>query len=580
MTPSPTPPSGAEPVAIAPAVALRLIARRFWPYARPYRRWIALSLLLVLIVPAIETVKIWLFKIVIDDVLVPKDFGPFVWIAAAFIGLTVVGGAISAFDDTLASWIGERFVLAARLDLFRHLHLISLVNLGKRKTGDLLARLTGDVGTIETFVVSGVTDAVAFGGEAAFFTAALFYISWDLALVSLIVAPLFWFAANRFSDLIRDASRESRRRGGSLSALAEESLSNAMVVQAYHRHDAQAERFRHESEANFTASMRSARLQAIFSPAVEVIELLGALAVIGFGTWKLAHGQISIGGLLVFMTYLTQLYDPVRGLSRLATSLHAAAAGAERVAEILDEPVAVSSAPDATTPPSVTGELRLHDVTFAHDADATPALNAITLTIPAGKVTALTGANGSGKSTIARMILRLHDPASGYVALDGRDIRGLDLEWLRGQMAVVLQDPFVFDASIRDNIAFGRLDATDDEIIDAARRAGAHAFITQLPQGYDTMIGPRGARLSGGQRQRVAIARAWIRNAPILILDEPTNHLDVEGSETIIDAIRELARGRTTILITHDPALLNEADQVVALHRGSVASPVVEAVAG
>ena len=570
MTSTTTQPSDTEPVAIAPTVALRLIARRFWPYARPYRKWIALSLLLVLIVPAIETAKIWLFKIVIDDVLVPKDFGPFVWIAATFIGLTVIGGAISAFDDTLASWIGERFVLAARLDLFRHLHLISLVSLGKRKIGDLLARLTGDVGTIETFVVSGVTDAVAFGAEAAFFTAALFYISWDLALVSLIVAPLFWFAANRFSDLIRDASRESRRRGGSLSALAEESLSNATIVQAYHRHDAQADRFRRESEANFTASMRSARLQAIFSPAVEVIELLGALAVIGFGTWKLAHGQISLGGLLVFMTYLTQLYEPVRGLSKLATSLHAAAAGAERVAEILDEPVAVATASDAAIPTAVAGEIRLIDVVFAHDAEGTPALNGVSLTIPAGKITALTGVNGSGKSTIARMILRLHDPSSGHIELDGRDIRELNLEWFRGQMAAVLQDAFVFDASIRDNIAFGRLDATDDEIEAAARRAGAHEFITQLPLGYDTPIGARGTRLSGGQRQRLAIARAWVRDVPILILDEPTNHLDAEGSETIIDAIRALTRGRTTILITHDPVLIAEADEIIEFDAGTV----------
>ena len=578
MTSPATHPGNTEPVAIAPAVALRLIARRFWPYARPYRKWIALSLLMVLIVPAIETAKIWLFKIVIDDVLVPKDFGPFLWLAAAFIGLTVVGGAISAVDDTLASWIGERFVLTARLDLFRHLHLISLVTLGKRKIGDLLARLTGDVGTIETFVVSGVTDAVAFGAEAAFFTAALFYISWDLALVSLIAAPLFWVAANRFSDLIRDASRESRRRGGSLSALAEESLSNATIVQAYHRHDAQADRFRRESEANFSASMRSARLQAIFSPAVEVIELLGALAVIGFGTWKLAHGQITIGGLLVFMTYLTQLYDPVRGLSKLATSLHAAAAGAERVAEILDEPLAVTPARGATIPTAVTGEIRLVDVTFAHERDGIPALNGISLTIPAGKVTALTGVNGSGKSTAARLILRLHDPSSGHIELDGRDIRDIDLEWLRGQMAAVLQDAFVFDASIRDNIAFGRLDATDAEIEAAARRAGAHEFITELPLGYDTPIGARGTRLSGGQRQRLAIARAWVRDAPILILDEPTNHLDAEGSETIVDAIRDLSRGRTTILITHDPGLIAEADQIIEFEAGTIRRPVSEGV--
>ena len=577
MTPTPPTPNEADAVGIAPSVALRLIARRFWPYARPYRKWIALSLLLVVLVPAIETLKIWMFKIVIDDVLVPKDFGPFWWVAAAFIGLTIVGGAISVFDDTLAAWVGERFVLAARLDLFRHLHQISLVSLGRRKLGDLISRLTGDVGAIEGFVVGGLTDAVAFVAEAAFFTAALFYISWDLALVSLLAAPLFWFAASRFSDLIRDASRERRRRSGTISAVAEESLANAALVQAYHRHDYQAERFRRESEANFIASMRSARLQAVFSPVVEVIEVVGALVVIGFGTWKLSQGQITIGGLLVFITYLTQLYDPIRGLSRLAASLHSAAAGAERVVEIMDEPVAVSSHPKADRPHAVRGELRLDDVTFSYDTDGPTVLRNVSLTIAPGRVTALVGPNGAGKSTVARLVLRLHDPDTGHVRLDGRDIRDLDLEWLRGQMAVVLQDNLIMDATVRQNIAFGRPDASDAEIEDAARRAGAHAFITALPEGYVTQVGSRGTRLSGGERQRVAIARALIRHAPIVILDEPTNHLDADGSDTVIDAMRELARGRTTIVITHDPVMIAEADEVVVFRDGRIVAQGIHA---
>ena len=388
--------------------------------------------------------------------------------------------------------------------------------------------------------------------------------------MSLLAAPLFWFAASRFSDLIRDASRERRRRSGTISAVAEESLANAALVQAYHRHDHQAERFRRESEANFTASMRSARLQAVFSPVVEVIEVVGALTVIGLGTWKLAQGQITIGGLLVFMTYLTQLYDPIRGLSRLAASLHSAAAGAERVVEILDEPVAVTSHPNADRPHAVRGELRLDDVTFSYDPAGPTALRDASLTIAPGRITALVGSNGAGKSTVARLLLRLHDPGTGRVLLDGRDIRDLDLEWLRDQMAVMLQDNLVMDATVRQNIAFGRPDAGDADIEDAARRAGAHGFISALPEGYDTQVGSRGARLSGGQRQRLAIARALIRNAPIVILDEPTNHLDSDGSDTVIDAMRELARGRTTIVITHDPIVIAEADEVVVFRDGRV----------
>ncbi len=551
------------PVEIAPAIALRRIASRFWPYARPFRKWIALSLLLVVAVPAIETVKIWLFKLVIDDVMVPRDLGPFFWIAGAFVLLTLIGGAISVFDDTLSAWIGERFVLATRLDLFRHLHRLSLTSLGRRKPGDLIARLTSDVGAIEGFVVGGATNAVAFGAEAAFFTAALFYISWDLALVSLVVAPLFWLAASRFSELIRDASRERRRRSGTISAVAEESLTNSALVQAFHRHDHEAERFRVESEANFTASMRSARLQAVFSPVVEVIEVLGALVVIGFGTWKLANNQLTIGALLVFLTYLTQLYEPIRGMSKLATSLHSAAAGAERVAEILDEPVAVVTSPNAARPERVHGELRFADVGFGYQPGHPDVLDDVSLTVAPGRITAFVGPNGTGKSTVAKLALRLEDPDRGQITLDGCDLRELDLEWLRDQFAVVLQDGLLMDMTIRENIAFGRLEATDAQIEAAARQAGAHTFIQDLPDGYQTRVGARGARLSGGQRQRIDIARAFVRDAPIVILDEPTNHLDTASSEAILDTVRELARGRTMIVITHDPQIIAHADEVV-----------------
>ena len=570
-TPAQTAAPDTEGVELSPSVALRTIGRRFWPYARPYRRWIALSLLLVVVVPAIETLKIWMFKLVIDDVLVPKDLAPFVWIAAAFVVLTLVGGAVSVIDDMLSEWIGQRFVLNLRFDLFRHLHRVSLTSLTRRKPGDLLSRLTSDVNAIEGFVVGGLTNAVAFGAEAAFFTAALFYISWDLALVSLVVAPLFWFVAARFSHLIRDASRERRRRSGTISAVAEESLAGALMVQAYHRHDHEAERFRVQSEANFAASMRSTRLQAVFAPLVEGIEVLGALVVIGYGAWKLSAGHLSIGALLVFLTYLTQLYDPIRGLSKLVTSLHSAAAGAERVVEILDEPVAVAQAEHPLRPEATRGELRFDDVGFGY-RDGIPAVADVSLTIAPGRITALVGPNGAGKSTLAHLALRLHDPDHGRITLDGVDLRDLDLEWLREQFAVVLQDPFLMDATVRQNIAFGRLDATDHEIAQAARRAGAEEFIAALPEGYDTRIGPRGAQLSGGQRQRLGIARAAVRDARVLIFDEPTNHLDAAAVAGVLDNLRASAPDRTTIVVTHDPAVIALADDVVTFAHGRVVS--------
>ena len=566
-----TPDERDEAVAIAPAVTLRHVARRFWPYARPLRAWIIIGLVLVALVPAVEAIKIWLFKLVIDDVLVPKNFDRLPELALVFVWFTVVGGILSACDEMVSTFVGERFILAIRMHVFRHLHRISLIALGRRKIGDVLARLNGDIGAIEGFVIGGATDLIAYGAEVVFFTAALFLLSWDLALVSLIVIPLFYWVAERFSDLIRDASRERRRRSGSISALAEESLSNAQLVQVYDRGDHQAERYERESYANLTAALRSTKLQAIFTPLIEVIEMLGALVVIGFGSWKLVNGHLSIGALLVFLTYLSQLYGPVRGLSKLATSLHSAAAGAERVIELLDEPAAVIERPGSHRLLHVTGTLRFENVTHVYGTERV--LDNVSCTIAPGTVTVIAGPNGAGKSTMARLILRLEDPTSGRVLLDNTDVRDLNLPWLRGRMGVVLQDGGAIDGTFRDNIAFGRLDATDDEIRDAAITAGIHDTIVGFADGYDTHVGARAAQLSGGHRQRLAIARALVRNAPIMVLDEPTNHLDEHGARQLVRTIRSIANDRTVIVISHDPTVIAAADHVIELSAGRVVKP-------
>jgi ATP-binding cassette subfamily B protein len=557
-------------VAESPPVPIREIFRRFWPYARPYRRWLLVSLVLIALVPAIETASIWMFKLVVDKVLVPHDFGALWWIALAYFGLTLLNGAASFLDDYISTWVGERFLLSLRTGFFRHLQSLSLDFFDRRRLGDVISRLTGDISSIETFVLSGVADALSYLLEILFFGAALFYLQWDLALVSLFVAPFFWLTARRFSRLIKRASREKRRRSGSISAVAEESLSNAALVQAYNRQETEVERFHRENLGSFRAQMASTRLRALFTPGVDLIELSGAIVVIGMGTWELSQQRLSLGGLLVFTAYLTQLYGPIRRLGRLSNTIYSASAGAERVIEFLEQEPLVKEVAHPLRLGRARGEVELDRVGFRYSGAERDALSGVSFRVEPGETIALVGPSGAGKSTVAKLLLRFHDVTAGAVRVDGHDVRQLELRSLRENIGLLLQETLVFDGSVRDNIAYGREGASEEEIERAARAADAHDFIAALPEGYDTVIGQKGRLLSGGQRQRVAIARAMIRAAPLLILDEPTTGLDVESGLRVLAPLRRLMEGRAAIVISHNLMTAREATEIVVLENGRV----------
>jgi ATP-binding cassette, subfamily B, bacterial len=553
-------------------VPVREIFKRFWPYARPYRRWLALSLVLIALVPLIDTAMIWMFKVVVDQVLVPQDFGPFVWIAGAYLALTLLAGVLGFFDDYLANWIGERFLLDLRTRFFAHLQGLSLDFFDRRRLGDLISRLTGDIASIEAFVLSGVTDAISYVLRIVFFSAALFYLQWDLALISLVVAPVFWLAARKFSRLIKVASREKRRRSGSISSVAEESLSNASLVQAYGQEEREVERFHRENLGSYHAEMASTRLKALYTPLIDLIELVGALLVIGLGTWELSQGHLTLGGLLVFMTFLTQLYSPVRGMSRLVNRIHAASAAAERIIEMLDQRPSVAESPSAAELGRAKGRLELDHVTFRYPETEQNAVSGVSLDVDPGETVALVGPSGAGKSTLAKLLLRFYDPHFGRIMLDGQDLRGLKLGSVRDNVALLLQETLVFDGTIYENIGYGRRHATRKQIEDAALAADAHEFISGLPDGYETEIGQKGRRLSGGQRQRIAIARAMMRDAPVLILDEPTTGVDAESGSRIMGPLRRLMGGRTTLVISHNLVTVRDADRIAVLEGGRISA--------
>ncbi|WP_244217289.1 ABC transporter ATP-binding protein [Streptomyces carpinensis] len=557
-------------VEAAPPLPPREVFRRFWPYTRGRRRWLGPLVLLGLLGPLVDAAELWLFKIMVDQVLVPRDLSPFLWIAPTYVGLIVASGVLGFADDVTSAYVSERFLLALRCDVFRHVQGLSLGFFERRRLGDVLSRITGDVEAVETFLLSGVADVAYYVLQLGVFLGLLFYLRWDLTLLALVIVPLFWGAARHFSRLTKQASRERRRRSGSLNAVAEESLGNVTLVQAYNRQDWEQNRFERENLGTFHAAMASTRIRAVYRPLVELIEVCGALAVMGLGTWKLAQGQLTLGGLLVFVALIGKLYGPVRGLSHLGPAFYAAAASAERIAELLDQRPQVTERAGARRIGRARGEVEFDGVCFSYPDTSRWALSDVSFKVCPGETLALVGASGAGKSTAAKLQLRFYDPDRGAVRLDGVDLRQMLLSDVRDSIAVVLQETLVLHGTVRENIAYGRPDASEAEIVEAARAADADEFIRLLPDGYDTVVGQRGRTLSGGQRQRLAIARAMIRNAPVLLLDEPTTGLDAQSGHRIMDPLRRLMSGRTTIVISHNLLTVRDATRIVVLDQGRV----------
>ena len=561
---------GQDLLEIAPAVSLREIFRRFWPDARPFWKWLVLNLVLVIVTPLLDAAAILLFKVLIDDVLAPRNFAAFPRVAAAYVGIMLVVGVVGFIEQYLGAWIGENFIHRLRIRVFAHLHTLSISFFDRRRLGDTLSRLTGDVAAIENVVLSGAIEVVANLLKIAVFVGVLLFVDWRLALVALIAAPVFWTAARVFTRRIKSVARHVRARAGSITTVAEESLTDPTLIQAYGREPAEIDRFATHSMGSVRAELAATRLEAMFTPLTELCQLLGVLSIVGVGIWELEAGRITLGGLLAFLVLLSQLYSPVQDLSHLSNELFAAAAAAERIIDLLDQQPTVSVPTHPTPLVYCRGQLCVDQVSFTYPHTTTPVLDHISFTALPGQITAIVGASGAGKTTLLRLLLRLYDPTTGRITLDGHDLRELDPQQLRANIAIVLQDTLLLDGTIADNIRAGRPEATHDQLIAATIAADAHDFITALPEGYDTRVGQRGRLLSGGQRQRIAIARAMIRDAPILLLDEPTASLDTQATQRLLGPLRRLMTGRTTIIVSHNLTTVTNADQIIYLDHGHI----------
>jgi ATP-binding cassette, subfamily B, bacterial len=552
--------------------------RRFGSFLVPYRGRLAGGAALTLASAALTLAQPWPLKVIVDNVLrgQPLDL-PFAGTPsrtallnlaiAAFLAIVLLNAILTYRGGYLMESSGIRMAADLREALFAHLQRHSLRFHAGQRTGDLISRVMSDITRIQDMLIQAFSVLVPNVAVLVGMMVVMFWIDWAFTLLALAVAPPLFLVVLHYKGRIKGASRRARALEGRLAARTGETLGAVRVVQAFTREDFEDERFSRQSSSTLAAMLEARRLQTRFVPLVDVLAGLGTAVVLFVGAHRVLAGQLSLGLLLVFLSYVGSLYKPMRQLSKLAYVTARAVASAERVAEILDAEPDVRDRPDAVRAPRLRGGVQLERVEFAY-VDGQPVLHEVSLEVEAGQVVALVGPTGAGKSTIVSLFPRFFDPQRGRVLVDGHDVRSLKLASLRSQIAIVPQEPLLFEGTILENIAYGRLDAGEQEVLSAARAALVDDFVRTLPDGYETMLGERGASLSGGERQRISIARALLRDAPILILDEPTSALDPVSERLLMDALEALFEGRTAFVIAHRMSTVARADQVLVIKEG------------
>jgi subfamily B ATP-binding cassette protein MsbA len=545
---------------------------------RPHWKALTIALLAVLGETLTDVLEPWPIKLVIDNVLqskpLPRGWGNFVAelfgqnpfailnFAVAAVLIIAVVGAVSAYVEkylttTVSQWVAHDL----RRMLYQHIQRLSLIDHGESRRGDLITRVTSDIDAVQDFIGSALLGILVSLLTLVGMIGVMIYINWRFTLIALSIAPVLFFVVYFYSRRIKRASRAVRKKESELLSGVAEVLASIHVVQAFAREDYEERRFESDSRQSVEAGLQARSMKAKLSPIVDVIVAVGTCLVLGYGARLALAGQLSAGVLVVFLLYLGKTYKPMRDLSKMTNTVSKAAVGYERIQEVLEIESRVRSLPGAREAPEFRGRIEFDHVSFSYGGDV-PVLKDVSLRIEPGQVAAIVGPSGTGKTTIVSLMPRFYDPTSGQVKIDGTDIRSYTLKSLRDQVSFVLQDTVLFRASIWENIAYGKPDAQLEDTVRAAMLANAHEFIVNLPQGYATMVGERGATLSGGQRQRIAIARAIVRNTPILILDEPTAGLDAASEQAVVSALDRLMEGKTSVIIAHHLHTIRHADVI------------------
>jgi subfamily B ATP-binding cassette protein MsbA len=544
--------------------------RRLLQYVGPYKWNLVFAALLLVVSTVLGLVWPQVVQRVIDVGL--RDEGFLDLLILGLLVVLLVRALIDGLRQFVMAYTGERVIFDLRMAIVRHMQALSLSFFNRRKTGELMSHVTSDAtlvhGVITQTVIQVLGQVLTLAGGVAI----IFLMNWRLALLTLVVAPPIAVLGQRMGRRIRDISREAQDAQGEAVGVLQEAIAEVRVVQAFTREDYEAARFHEKLLFTFNKTIERARIAATMFPVIGFLGFFSSIVVLWYGGHEVARGEMTAGMLVAFLLYMGMVAGPVGMLASQWTQVQQAFGAGDRIFALLDTAPEIQDRPGAVLLPPVRGEIRFEDVSFRYGATGSEpiVLDGVTTTFQPGQVTALVGPSGAGKTTLVNLVGRFYDPVAGRIAVDGHDLRDVTIRSLREQLAVVPQEPILFADTIRENIRYGRLDATDAEIDEAARSANATEFIARLPSGLATIVGERGVRLSVGQRQRIAIARALLRDAPILLLDEATSSLDNESEYLVQQALDRLMRGRTTIVIAHRLSTVERADRILVLDRGRI----------
>ena len=543
--------------------------RRLLQYMRPYLKELILAVICIVIAAGCNLYLPWIIKDMIDKVLTNKDMMMLNMICIGIVVVFLVRGVFFFGQSYLVSYIGQKVIIDVREVMFRKFQRMPMAYFDRHQTGETMSFITNDVAAIQSALVDQLIEMVTEGSILIGSIVMMLYLDWKLTLLTLVVIPVVGQAMKIFGRKIKRNGTVIQERMADITSLLQESISSIRVVKSFVREKYEIERFSKQNQLNFQAAMKNVQLNSMLTPTVEFLAAISVTFIVWFGGYEVLNDEMTAGALVAFLTYAVNLANPVKRLSRVYGNLQRAMAAVDRVFAVIDLKETITDKPDAKALPETKGEVSISNVTFEYKKGV-PALSDISLEVKPGQMIAFVGPSGAGKSTIANLIPRFYEVTSGKIAIDGHDIRDVTLASLREQIGIVPQETMLFSTTVRENIRYGRLDATDEEVEAAAKAANADSFIKELPQGYDTPIGERGLNLSGGQRQRMAIARAILKNPRILILDEATSALDTESEKIVQAALDKLMIGRTSFVIAHRLSTIFNADQIYVIDNGHV----------